>query len=53
MPKRSHDPFHVLRFIIRKERAEASVALSHPKDCDCKLCKRLAAEREKQVPDEA
>ena len=28
---------------LRWEDAEASVALSHPPDCDCELCQRVRA----------
>ena len=28
---------------LRWENAEASVALSHPPDCDCELCQRVRA----------
>jgi len=28
---------------LRQEDAEASVALSHPPDCDCELCQRVRA----------
>ena len=33
------------RFLERRrwEDAEASVALSHPPDCDCELCQRVRA----------
>ena len=28
---------------LRREDVEASVALSHPPDCDCELCQRVRA----------
>jgi len=42
------DPFRILRRILRREKIEASVALSHPKDCPCDLCKRVKAWQEKE-----
>ena len=43
------DPFRILRHILRREKIEASSALSHPKDCPCDLCKRVKAWQEKEA----